>query len=289
MSAIRTRSRRRLTAAALVGALLSPSGCQELADVWNGATEQTNEGRENRERATQAEEAKRVYELERVVRNAPPKRALESEAFGTFDGTSPAGRLLALLQRRLACANDECRKETLETIRRDSALLLPGISDLVTRQPEAVIIEAVRLAGLFRHVGSIDAMGRAALVGSGQVRAEAVWALGQIGDPKGLELLDRLSRLDNPLEVVSGLCRAVGAIGRPAGAPILDRLFSAADPRGRGECVRAAGSIGSIEVMPLLRRAAEDADPSVVDDTRAALARIPGQEAKRLLRKLGRR
>lgn len=277
------------TAVALGAALLGPVGCQELADVWNGATEQTNESRENREHASQAAEAKRVHELERVARNAPPRRALESEAFGTFDGTSPAGRLLALIQRRLACANDECRKETLQTIRRDSALILPGISDLVTRQPEAVTIEAVRLAGLFRHVASVDALGRAALVGSGQVRAEAVWALGEIGDPKALEPLDRISRLDNPLEVVRGLCRSVGTIGRPDGAPILDRLFSAADPRGRSECVRAAGSIGSIEVMPLLRRAAEDTDPAVIDATRRALEKIPGKEAKRLLHKLPRR
>lgn len=273
----------------LMATLLGPLGCQALADIWNGATEQTNESRENRERAVEAEEAARVHELERVARNAPPKRTLESEAFESFDGASPAGRLLALLQRRLACADDACRKETLATIQRDSALLLPGISDLVTRQPEAVTIEAVRLAGLFRHVASIDALGRAALVGSGQIRAEAVWALGQIGDPKALEPLDRISRLDNSLEIVSGLCRAVGAIGRPAGAPILDRLFSTADPRGRSECVRAAGSIGSIEVMPLLRRAAEDTDPSVIDDTRRALEGIPGKEANRLLRKLPRR
>ncbi|MEZ4268175.1 MAG: HEAT repeat domain-containing protein [Myxococcota bacterium] len=269
--------------------LAGPLGCQELADIWNGAAEQTNEGRENRERAVQAEEAKRAYELERVVRKAPAKRALESESFGTFDSTSPAGRLKALLERRLECANDECRREVLETVRRDSALVLPGISELVTRQPEAITIEAVRLAGLFRHVASIEALGRAALVGSGRVRAEAVWALGETGDPRALEPLDRISRLDNPLDINSAICRAVGAIGRPEGAPILDRLYSAADPRTRGECVRAAGSIGSIEVMPLLRRAVDDADTSVRDDTRRALEKIPGKEPKRLIRKLGSR
>jgi hypothetical protein len=293
-----TRGRGGVAARAAVALLVvGLAGCQELSDVWATTSGEEQPSAEEGVRKVRDPSANHAPEprAEPVAPRpapTPPTRSAaaapagQREGYATFDSTSPAGRLRALFDRRIACADDACRKKILDQIQRDSALLLPGIAELVSRQPEAIIVEAVRLAGLFRHVGSAEALGRAALVGSGPVRAEAVWALGQIGDPRGLESLDRISRLDNPLDVISGICRAVGAIGRPEGAPILDRLYSAADPLGRGECVQAAGKIGSIEVMPMLRRAAVDPEDGVRQDARRALEGIPGKEAKQLLRKI---
>ncbi|MCB9730361.1 MAG: HEAT repeat domain-containing protein [Deltaproteobacteria bacterium] len=263
----------------------SLAGCQELADVWNGASAQGEEDRLARERFIKEREAQRTHDLERVAQKAARQQGTPEASVELVPG-SPAQKLRDLLDRRLACASDECRKAILDQIRGDAAILLPGIRELVSRQPEPVVVEAIRLAGLFRHVGSIEALGRAAMVGGVRVRSEAVWALGEIRDPRGLVPLDHLSRVDASIDLVVALCRAVGTIGVPAGAPILERLVDAGDARGRVECIRAAGDIGTSDVLPALRRAAANGDAETLEETRRALAAIPGAEAKKLRRRL---
>ena len=225
----------------LVGALAGLSACTEFFDAISSADEEQRASEANRERHHRQQKEARQRKLAPLLRRAK----VQPEPVKKLDPSTPEGMLLAELEERLKCTTDPCRSNVLQGIRRNSKTLLPGLTKLFSGQRDEITIEAIRLAGLFKHRPAHDGVARTVLLADKSIREEAIWALGAISDPRGVETLRRIARLDNPPSVMAAICRALAQIASPAGMSTVNNVFLQGTPETRSECLEAAARIGT--------------------------------------------
>jgi hypothetical protein len=163
----------------------------------------------------------------------------------------------------MACQDDRCRSEGLQRIRRHASTLMPALPKLLTGQEMKVTIEALRLAGLFKVKGAIEGVSRALLLGEKEVRAEAVWTLGAIGSPGGIEALRRFAALDHAPKLMAAICRSLGQIGTSGALGPIESVYLQGTVETRVECLDAASRVGGDKARALFERAMADPRPAV--------------------------
>lgn len=273
MSALRLPALAAASWFALVSLAVVLPACQEFANTLNAGEEEMKSNEENRKKFKESQVKRQQRETERMASRAP--KEAPKEPVKELDPATPAGKLKTEIERRLACHDDVCQKKVLDDINVRRKELLLGLPDVLGGQSEKVTIEALRLAGLFRYKPAVEAISRTALLAEKQVRAEAIWALGSIADPKAVDALDRLSRVDNPGWVAAAICRALGQVGDAGGLDAIERLYASGDRETRGECVRAAGRTRSAKARKLLQKGTIDHDPEVAAQALVALEGLP--------------
>ena len=235
-------------------------GCSEVMDALNAGENEREANEANRARFHQqraeAQQRKFAPVLKKVKK--PP-----TEPIVKLNPESPEGIVFAELEARLACRDDACRSEGLQRIRRHSEIMLPALSKLMSGQKNAIVVEALRLAGLFKVKATLDAVSRTLLLGDKQLQSEAIWTLGAIGDARGVEPLRRLGTLDNPPRVMAAICRSLGQIGGLAALKPIEVVFMQGTPQTRVECLDAAARIGKPDCRRLFERAIKDPRPLV--------------------------
>jgi HEAT repeat protein len=95
-------------------------------------------------------------------------------------------------------------------------------------------------------------------------------ALGELGDPRALPLLD--TALASPVELVQ--TAAIGALGElrlPAGVELLKKMITNPDWQVRYRLAQALGHIGGAEAQVLLTQLAQDAEEKVAQQAQALL------------------
>lgn len=262
----------------LVAAVCQPMlACTEVMDAINAGQDEAASNDENRRRFHENRAAGRRGRATRGAKQAE-KKVVQPEPIVELDPNSPEGQLFAEIERRLACVTESCRAQGLQRVRDRSASLLPGLPRLFTGQREKVTLEALKLAGLFRDKASLGAVGKVAMIGTRGVRTEAVWALGAIGDERGLDSLNRLARIDVPAWLGGQVCRAVGQIRSEKGVEAIEKVFNQGQPAVRAECVQAAGRLPGKRARALVERAAKDPRAQVADEARRVLARMSAKK-----------
>ena len=118
------------------------------------------------------------------------------------------------------------------------------------------------------------------------MRMEGMWALGAIGDDRGVDDLRRLMEFDNPPWLEAEVCKALGQIGTPKAMKAIIKVYGVGEVMTRTECVLAAARTRSDDVPAFLVKAKSDPDPRIVAEATKALAALPDNDAKR--RALGR-
>ncbi|MGB0589160.1 MAG: HEAT repeat domain-containing protein [Myxococcota bacterium] len=235
-------------------------GCQSLIDAFNAGENERKSNEANRARFHQQQLEARQRKMEPVLRKVkkPPK-----EQIVKLDPESPEGILFAELTARMACRDDKCRSEALQRIRRHADTLLPALPKLLTGQSPKVAVEALRLAGLFKVKSAIEGVSRALLLGDTKVREEAVWTLGAIGSPGGIEALRRFAALDHAPAMMAKICRSLGQIGTAGAMAPIETVFMQGTAETRIECLDAASRVGGGKARPLFERAMADPRPAV--------------------------
>ncbi len=283
----RPRLDRRALAALVL--LTAAPACRETSDTVTAADEQMAElvPEHMRHLPTTASDDERWARAQAV--SEAHAKGLAPRPGRAFPEDSPEARLLTAIEHRLACRDDACASEALGRIRAAADRLLPALPALLEEQPDAVLIEAIRLAGLFARKDTVAALGQLAIGGSRPVRAEAVWALGEVRDPAGARPLVRvaLSRPEPGLR--PPLCRALRRIGAAEGVQGLAELIGDADPLLRRDCVDALGDIAAREAVDQLSvLAMEHGDAATREAAVTALRRNRAPEAAVALKRLAR-
>lgn len=252
-------------------------GCKDVIDAIEAGENEAKSNEENlrRFKERQAERLRKRNAPFAEVAATPEEPAMELVA------GSPAARLRAEIERRLACKDDRCKARVLEGIRSQAATLMPGLPKLLQGQGRAVRVEAIRLAGLFRHRPSVEGIGRAATMGDRTTRTEAVWALGAIGDSRGVQHLRRMLEFDNPPWLTVEMCKALGQIRAAGSLPVIAQIFDEGEVNTRTECVQAAGRLGTPDAAPFLLRAKGDRSPRVAEEAARAFDALPESPSKR--------
>lgn len=241
-------------------AVLLCGGCTEVVDAFNAGEKERESNEANRRRFHQA----RAEAVERKFAPILQKAKKPSkEPVVQLDPESPEGMLLAELTARLACRDDVCRSEGLQRLRRHSATLLPSLPKLMTGQSDPIVVESLRLAGLFKVRGAVDAVARVLLLGGKRLQEEAIWSLGAIGDARGVDSLRRFGSLDHPPRMMAASCRALGQIGTAAALQPIQAIFMQGTPETRVECLEAAARVGTSETRAFFELAIKDPRPAV--------------------------
>ena len=250
-------------------------GCQSLVEAFNAGENERKSNEENRKRFHQKQLEARQRKMEPVLRKVkkPPK-----EQIVKLDPESPEGILFAELTARMACRDDGCRSEALQRIRRHSDTLLPALPKLLTGQAPKVTVEALRLAGLFKVKHAIEGVSRALLLGDTNVREEAVWTLGAIGAPGGIEALRRFAKLDHAPDLMAKICRSLGQIGTLGAIGPIETVFQQGTAETRVECLDAASRVGGEKARALMERAMADPRPSVSQAATKLLKTLKGAD-----------
>jgi len=256
---------------------LGGTGCREVGDALNAGENERAENEANRRRFHQQRTEARQRKMEPVLRKAkaPPK-----EPVIQFDPESPEGMLLAEIEARLACRDDTCRSEALQRLRRHAKTLLPALPGLMIRQEDKVVVEALRLAGLFKVQSSLDAVARVLMLGDKRVREEAVWSIGAIGDPRGVAPLKRFAVLDNPPRIMAAICRSLGQIGSVTALDPITSVFLKGAVETRVECLDAAARLKGARARSLFERAVKDPRPVVSELAGKYLKALAPEPAK---------
>ena len=255
----------------VLGATLVVPGCREVSDTLNAGENERASNEANRRRFHQERKEARQRKMEPVLRKA--KKA-PKEPIVKLDPESPEGILFAELSARLECRDDTCRSAGLQRIRRHAAQLLPALPKLLNGQSETITIEALRLAGLFKAKGAVDAVARTLLLGSKRAQEEAVWSLGAIGDRRGVEPLRRFSALDHPPRVMAAICRSLGQIGGLGALKPIEAVFMQGTAETRVECLEAAARLTTPKARALFERAVKDPRPEVATLATTRLAEL---------------
>lgn len=238
----------------------SSTGCRELSDTLNAGEIERNETEANRKRFHQKRTEAKQRKMEPVLRKV---KKPSKEPTVKLDPESPEGMLLAELEARIACRTDSCRSDGLQRIRRHASTLLPALPKLMSRQDDKIIVEALRLAGLFKVKTAQEAVARTLLLGDKKVQEEAVWSLGAIGSAGGIEPLRRFSTLDNPPRVMATICRSLGQIGTALAIEPIEAIFMQGTVETRVECLDAAARVGKAKAKALFEQASGDPRPVV--------------------------
>lgn len=258
-------------------ALTATSGCDQIMGVINSGQDEAKSNEANL-RAFKERQAERLRQRRDPLAKLAKKP--EEPAMKLTPG-SPAFRLREQIEIRLECKEDPCRAKVLDAIRQQAAVFLPGLPVLLSGQTRQVTIEAIRLAGLFRHRPSVPGVGRAVTSGDRTMRMEAMWALGAIGDDRGVDDLRRLMEFDNPPWLEAEVCKALGQIGTAKAMLAIAKVYSVGEVNTRTECVQAAARIKSDDVAAFLVKAKGDPAPRVAAEARKALDALPDNESKR--------
>ena len=261
---------------AIVAALAPPlSGCQNLLDAFNSGENERIENERNRADFHREKAEKLRRKLEPIASRA--SKPVEKERVVKLDPLSPEGALFEVLEARLSCQAEACRSERLRELRARRAELVPALPKLFQGQRMAIRLEAVRLAGLFRHKPSASPIGRLIAVEQGKIREEGIWALGSIGQAQSLSVLERLAQLDNPPRIMDALCKAVGQLGHIGGFETIETLYLAGSRDTKIACLQAAATLPSPKRQAFIERATADPRAAVSSHAKQLLVRLQTQ------------
>jgi hypothetical protein len=114
-----------------------------------------------------------------------------------------------------------------------------------------------------------------------RIRAAAVEALGEVGDPSAIEALGQALAKDTDSGVREAAAEALGELGSPNAVQVLRSGLKDADGVVREAVVEALADIGGPEAERVLRQALADSDEDVRDAAAAALAMLKQQTKKK--------
>lgn len=264
--------------AALALLLLAPTGCKELSQTFEEAEQQTEATRiggpkkeqEARKRRAEARAAQPDFDMDE-----------RKKSWGGADlpANSPEARLKAAIIGRLECDDRECSKTALKKIRAAAKIYAPVLDKLFEGQGPEVTLEALRLAGLLKATPAIPALGMVAVKSDGQVRREAIWAMGATEDVAAVQELKRLVDTGVGWEARTDVCGALSALASHAAVPMLVKLVRDEHPAVRADCARALGATKSVEAIEPLAAMVRESDPKVLRAAIHALEQIEGAKA----------
>ncbi|HEX6940532.1 MAG TPA: M56 family metallopeptidase [Longimicrobiales bacterium] len=158
---------------------------------------------------------------------------------------------------------------------------MPAPVDRVDEVTDAVTHQFWR--GWQRKAQPGDSVAVAALIAAlrdsiPSVRAAAVYALGEIGDPRAVPALAAVVRSDSDAEVRRGAVWALGEIGDPAAVPALGAAAASDDADIARMAVWALGEIGDPAAVPALAAALRNSDAEVRSHAAWALGEV-GEES----------
>jgi hypothetical protein len=265
--------------AALALLLLAPAGCKELSQTFEEAEQQTEATRIGGPKNEQ--EARKRQAQERAARpDFDMDDHKKSWGGAVLPANSPEARLKAAIIGRLECEDRQCSKAALKKIRAGAKLYAPVLDKLFEGQGPEVTMEALRLAGLLKATPAIPALGMVAVKADGQVRKEAIWALGATGDASAVPELKRLVETGVGWEARSDVCGALAALASHTAVPMLVKLVRDEHPAVRADCARALGATKSVAAIEPLASLVRESDPKVLSAAVHALDQIEGAKAK---------
>ena len=243
-----------------------------MSDTFNAGEIERESNEANRKRFHQQRLEAKQRKMEPVLRKV---KKPSKEPSLTFDPESPEGILLAEVKARLACRDDRCRSESLQRIRRHAETLLPVLPKLMSGQDNKVITEVLRLAGLFKARGAVDAVSRALLLSDKAVCHEAVWTIGAIGSARGIPALKRYASLEHPPKVMASICRSFGQIAAQSGLAPIEAVFLQGTTETRLECLNAAARVGGDKARAFIERSSADPRSEVAEAAHKILKAMP--------------
>lgn len=258
---------------------LAGGGCKEAKELYDRSKEKSKEF------AGEKEGEEEEFE-------PPPLTAgVDKPRTDKYDGSqlesgSPEARLKAEIVKRLECEDPACGKAILKRIRSNQDYYLPGLSKLMVGQPRQVTLEAVRIAGLLRYKGAIEALGRVASRAEPSLRGEAIWALGSMKDKASVTELTELVGLGLSDDAHRDICKAFKKLAFSAIIEPALKLLAEGSTRTKTACVRALGATKDPRVLPHFERIGLQGQPEVKQAVKEALTDFPGKEAQKILRLL---
>jgi aminopeptidase N len=252
----------RLNAIATLGARARPEAVAALVDVLN--------------------DEKAFYGL----------RAEAAEALGLVQLPAARDALLAALKPEQLVADHKVRRAVVEAVAKyrhpDVAAVLRRIA--ARDASYAVEAEATQaLGGQSPDDANVDVLLANAkkLAPRDQVRVAAVRALGQLGDPRGLDAALGVAAYGQPFRSRPAGVDAVGEIGKDASvrAKARDALIAMlqdVQDRPRRNVIRALGTLGDAKALPELRKIADgpdEANAKAAQDAIDAITKATGDSA----------
>lgn len=136
---------------------------------------------------------------------------------------------------------------------------------------------ALRFLGAGKHTNTVHIIGAHLNSQPEQVRLAAVWAMGWLGAPEGLRLLEPL-RSDSNWSVRAETARALARIGLQSILEPIAELAKDAHKETRRQAMQALADLTSSGTLPALRRGLRDTDPSVRRIASQAISLLQQQE-----------
>lgn len=213
--------------------------------------------------------------------------AVESEK--KDDGLTPVGlkpgsvesRLHAEIVKRIRCSEPECSQDVLTRIRKNLEHFGPALKQLLTGQSPGVTLEAVRIAGLLGVDMVAPEVGAIAIKSPGELRAEAVWTLGNLGGKVAVTQLRRLASVGMNREIQEKTCQAYSRIKRVDAIPDIIELLRSDSSTVRAQCAIALGLTKSDSAVKPLKSLLSDESSDVKRAAKRALAAVGSPAAKK--------
>jgi HEAT repeat protein len=186
-------------------------------------------------------------------------RVLVAEGMGIF----PEGRKLESFRGALNDQAGLVRVTVLKAFGRSGDITtIPLIMPFLSDKQEAVQVAAA--AALYRlgQKDQWDRVERATNVQEGYERGSALRMIGEIGDPRGLPLLE-LGLRDKQPSIRAAAAASLGKLGLPEGVPLLIGALSEPVPAVRSVAAVMLGELKSEEAIPALTRALQDKNMGV--------------------------
>ena len=172
---------------------------------------------------------------------------------GCSNGEGPADKLTAVFSfgnakhlNELQSKNLMVKKNAIYYLgKKGEEKAVPLLIDLLDpNQPKNIRLTAVIALGKIRQAASADSLIRLLEAHDDDLRGEAIWALGQIKEPKAIP---RLARLMDDDKVRLTAIWAMGNIGDESAVPILTTLLSHEDKFVRHNAAQSLKKIGNAD------------------------------------------
>lgn len=180
-----------------------------------------------------------------------------------------------LIRARLQCRGDtECtsvNREQLVSIGESASedLLALASGD----HPIDLRVEAIRALGWLRLTTARKGLQRLVADRDSLIAQEAMWSLGQLGDPSSVDVLAEQLRSRNA-RVREAAIRALGNVSSADSVSSLVGIWSRASPSERAAIASALGRTGRPEAREALEDALRDGNEVVRAEARTALVRL---------------